>query len=141
MKQGYGEYLRRHRIASGYKSQRELAKVSGISSTTLSRIENEVQLPAIDTLRILAKYLKSTSFTELMVVCGYWSEEELLSQEMLENPVQKENAKEFVQQIKQIDLSDEDLLAKYNFKIGGRSLTEKEIKMFIAYVRSLWNEN
>lgn len=78
MKEGYGEFIRRHRITSGYKSQRRLAEKTGISSATISRIESEIQVPEVRTLQTLSEFLETTSFVELMVVCGYWNEDELL---------------------------------------------------------------
>ncbi|KYD04153.1 hypothetical protein B4102_3302 [Heyndrickxia sporothermodurans] len=74
----YGEFIKKHRIASGFKSQRRLAEKSGISAATISRIEKEIQKPEIRTLQTLAPYLETTSYVELMVVCGYWDEDELL---------------------------------------------------------------
>jgi transcriptional regulator with XRE-family HTH domain len=78
MMEGYGEFIRKHRIASGYKSQRRLADKCGISSATISRIEKEIQKPEARTLKTLAQYLETTSYVELMVVCGYWDKDELL---------------------------------------------------------------
>jgi transcriptional regulator with XRE-family HTH domain len=74
----YGKFIEHHRIASGFKSQRRLADKTGISSATISRIEAGIQRPEPGTLKTLAKYLHTTSLVELMVVCGYWDEEELL---------------------------------------------------------------
>ena len=76
--QAYGEFIKRHRLASGYKSQRALAEKTGINNTTISRIEKEEQKPEKRTLQTLAEYLTTTSYVELMVVCGYWDEDELL---------------------------------------------------------------
>lgn len=70
----YGEFIREHRVKSGYKSQRKLADKSDISSATISRIESEIQKPEVETLRELSKFLISTTFTELMNVCGYGEE-------------------------------------------------------------------
>lgn len=67
----YGEFIREQRVKSGYKSQRKLADKSGISSATISRIESEIQKPEVETLRDLSKYLTSTTFKELMNICGY----------------------------------------------------------------------
>ena len=75
---GYGEFIRAHRIKSGFKSQRKLAEVTSIANSTISRIEKEIHKPDVDTLKELAKYLTSTSLVELMIVCGYWDKEDLL---------------------------------------------------------------
>ncbi|MEB6550216.1 helix-turn-helix transcriptional regulator [Heyndrickxia sporothermodurans] len=58
---GYGYFIKKHRIESGFKSIRQLAERSGISSATISRIEREVQKPEVRTLETLSKHLKSTS--------------------------------------------------------------------------------
>jgi transcriptional regulator with XRE-family HTH domain len=112
--EGYGEFIKKHRIASGYKVLRRLADKSGISAATISRIENEIQKPEIRTLKTLAQYLETTSYVELMVVCGYWDKDELL-EDVNEDPnevneinyINTENEKEFIEHI---DMSDEDLL-------------------------------
>jgi transcriptional regulator with XRE-family HTH domain len=69
-----GEFIARHRKLSGFSSQRQLADKSGISSATISRIEKNIQKPNVETLKSLSKYLKSTSYKELMLSAGYWTE-------------------------------------------------------------------
>jgi transcriptional regulator with XRE-family HTH domain len=71
---GYGFFIKTNRIKSGYKSQRVFAVKSGISSATISRIENEIQKPQVATLQIIAPHLTSTTFMDLMTVCGYLKE-------------------------------------------------------------------
>lgn len=135
MKRDIGAFIQHHRIKSGYRSQRGLANESGISAATISRIEKNIQKPNPETLKELAKYLKSTSLVELMVVAGYWDEEELLEPIDLdkeETPFQ--NEKEFVEKL---ELSDEELLNKYELELDGKKLTEEEAKGVIAYLRSL----
>lgn len=70
-KKNIGKYLARLRVASGYKSQRQLSQVSGISAATISRIESNIQIPQQNTLWRLAPYLKETSYMELLEACGY----------------------------------------------------------------------
>lgn len=147
----YGEFIKYHRQASGFKSQRQLAEKTGISSATISRIESEIQKPNPETLKELANYLKSTTFVELMVVCGYWNDEELLEvdpamkmfalydayQSVKKQETNIDNKKNEEELLKKIDLTDEDLLKQFDLKIDGRSLTKEESKGIIAYVRSL----
>lgn len=149
MKEGYGEFIKRHRIASGFKSQRKLAEKTGISSATISRIESEIQKPEFETLKILAEYLETTTLVELMVRCGYWGEEDLLEDHDLSSQYlvvksqkkHKENTSSSDRNeddfISKINLSDDDLLKQFDLKIDGESLTEEEAKGIIAYVRSL----
>ena len=140
-KEGYGEFIKKHRIASGFKSQRTLAKKTGISNTTISRIELELQKPERRTVQTLAEYLTSTSYVELMVACGYWSEDELLEDinydpqpEVIKETPSSWNEEEFVQSL---DLSDEELLKQFDLKIDGQALTKDETQGIIAYIRSL----
>ncbi len=69
---GYGGFIRHHRLESGFKSQRQLAECTGISSATISRIEAEIQRPETETLLILSKHLKTTTFADLMEIAGYF---------------------------------------------------------------------
>lgn len=66
----FGIWFSNLRIASGYKSQRQLALESNVSPTTISRIESGAQKAEPDTLAKLAPYVK-TSYDELMVKAGY----------------------------------------------------------------------
>ncbi|MET1176948.1 helix-turn-helix transcriptional regulator [Peribacillus simplex] len=150
MNMGYGEFIKRNRIASGFTRQVQLADKSGITAATISRIEKEIQKPSMETLKELARFLTSTSYVELMVACGYWDEEELL--EDPSKPIDATPAKVTIVPdatkpkkpspveddfIANIDLSDEELLKQFNFQIDGMNLTEDETKGIIAYVRSL----
>ncbi|MBW7453860.1 helix-turn-helix domain-containing protein [Paenibacillus sepulcri] len=60
---------------SGYKSQRELAEKSGISHSTINRIEAGTHKVSPETLKALAPYLKNTSYEELMKKAGYVDDE------------------------------------------------------------------
>lgn len=67
----FGEFLKELRKRYGYKTQKQLADVSGISQTTLSRIEAGTQRPQPETLRILAEHLRPYTYGELMERAGY----------------------------------------------------------------------
>jgi transcriptional regulator with XRE-family HTH domain len=139
IKEGYGEFIKRHRLASGFKSQRQLADKIGINNATISRIEAGTQQPEVKTLQILSNVLETTNFMELMMVCGYWSEEDLLE----DNPIflnhkdQNEQYSNELELVKDIHLDDEELLKQFDIKIDGRSLSEEEALYIIACVRSL----
>ncbi|KWW17948.1 hypothetical protein AS888_20775 [Peribacillus simplex] len=144
MNKGYGEFIKRNRIASGFTKQVQLAEKSGITAATISRIEKEIQKPSMETLKELARFLTSTSYVELMVACGYWDEEELLE----DTSLTKESSASYVLEqkkpspveddfIENIDLSDDELLKQFNVQIDGMDLTEDETKGIIAYIRSL----
>lgn len=68
----FGKYFKMHRIKSGYKSQRKLASVSGISNGTIARIEAGTQKVSINTIRVLSKYLTSTTYSDLLEKLGYF---------------------------------------------------------------------
>ncbi|MFD1335762.1 helix-turn-helix domain-containing protein [Oceanobacillus iheyensis] len=144
----YGKFIKQHRLASGFRSQRQLAEESGVSRTTISRVEKEEQKPSVETLKELAPYLKSTSYVELMVACGYWGEEDLLEpldynpttvkgnrNEINEAPVEyDQHSRELV---KNLELSDERILKEFNLELDGKKLTREEAQGIIAYLRSL----
>ena len=146
----YADFIKRHRIASGYKRQAHLSKVSGITPPTLSRIERGLQKPEVETLKILSQYLKTTSYVELMVVCGYWDKDELLEEidmnpqpqkGIIEYNKQKNshsyvNEQELLQSI-DLDLSDQELIDKFNINIDGQKLTETEAQIILASIRSI----
>lgn len=133
------KFIEEHRKLSGYKSQRQLAEKSGISSATISRIEAGIQKPNPETLKELAKFLQSTSIVELMVVAGYWDEEDLL-EPLDKNKLNKnkrtpsQNEKEF---LKKLELSDDKLLEEFELTLDGETISEEEAKGVIAYLRSL----
>jgi transcriptional regulator with XRE-family HTH domain len=137
--EGYGEFIKKHRLLSGFKSQRLLADKTGISHATISRIEHEIQKPEVKTLQILASVLESTNFMELMLVCGYWTEEDLLE----DNPIsltskdQNEQYSNALELVKDVHLDDEELLKDFDLKVDGRSLTKEEAQYIIACIRSL----
>ena len=138
----FGEFIKKHRLASGYKSQRQLAEKSGVSRTTISRMEKEEQRPTVETLKELAPHLPTTSLVELMVVAGYWDKDELIEpinievpeKEFKEKKTPNSNEKEFVNSL---ELSDDQLLERFSLTLDGKKLTEQEAKGVIAYLRSL----
>lgn len=67
----FGTYLKASRINDGFKTQKQLSDISGISQTTLSRLEAGTQQPQPDTLLLLATHLKSVTYGELMEKAGY----------------------------------------------------------------------
>lgn len=67
----FGVYFAKLREESGYRSQRELADVSGVSHSTINRIESGLHKVSPDNLKILAGYLKGVDYYDLMVGIGY----------------------------------------------------------------------
>lgn len=125
--EGYGAFIKHHRIASGYKSMRKLADATKISPATISRIEDEIQRPTPETLQALAKALHTTSLVELMVVCGYWGEEELLE------PIAKENSPAYTAKDPEISIED---LERFTLTYKGYVLTEEQKRRLIQILRA-----
>lgn len=66
----FGIYFARLREKSGYRSQRELADVSGVSHSTINRIEAGTHKTKHETLKALASYLKGVTYEELLEKAG-----------------------------------------------------------------------
>jgi HTH-type transcriptional regulator, competence development regulator len=66
----FGVYFARVREKSGYRSQRELADVSGVSHSTINRIEAGTHKAKHETLKALAPYLKGVTYEELLEKAG-----------------------------------------------------------------------
>ena len=66
----FGLYFADLRVKSGYRSQRELAEKSGVSHSTINRIEAGTHRATPDTLKAVAPYLKNTSYEELLKEAG-----------------------------------------------------------------------
>ena len=126
----YGDFIKHHRIASGFKTQRRFATVTGISAATISRIEDNKHKPTPQTIQALAEHLPSTTFEDLMDICGYWRKD---VQQAKENSDSFKNEQEFIEKI---DLSDDDLLSQFKIVVDGRELTNEESKGIIAFGRA-----
>lgn len=157
MAEGYGEFIRRHRQASGYKRQNVFSKMTGISQATISRIEKEIQKPEVRTLKTLAPFLKSTTYIELLKVCDYWSEIELEEKEKKKycpsidlgdentfdkyqltidgNEITYEDLKRLMDHRRIVDLSDEKTSNEYKVVVDGQEISAEEMKTLIYYIR------
>lgn len=69
----FGTLIQELRLKAGYESLGELSRVSGVTSSTLSRIENNKQNPTPATLKKLAPHLK-VKYEDLMSAAGYLPE-------------------------------------------------------------------
>jgi transcriptional regulator with XRE-family HTH domain len=70
MGKSFGLWLANLRKKRGYSSQRQLAIASGVSNSTISRIESGEQEPGPETLKKIAPYL-GVSYQDLMTATGY----------------------------------------------------------------------
>lgn len=74
----FGAYITRLRDYKGY-SQRKLAQVTGISNTTINRIEKNITTnPDLNTLKLLAKYLDIDEIY-ILEASGYKEESSILT--------------------------------------------------------------
>lgn len=69
--ENFGLYFSKLREESGYRSQRELADKSGVSHSTINRIETGSHRPTPDTLKNLAPFINSVEYKDLMIRAGY----------------------------------------------------------------------
>jgi transcriptional regulator with XRE-family HTH domain len=67
----FGLYFAKLREESGFRSQRELADKSGVSHSTINRIEAGKHKVSTENLKILSKYLKGVDYEDLMSAAGY----------------------------------------------------------------------
>lgn len=77
IEESFGDFFRRLRRAKGFKSQKSLAESSGVSQTTISRIEDGTQIPTYDTLDLLSYPLRVFT-SDLLFLSGQWKEKDLL---------------------------------------------------------------
>jgi transcriptional regulator with XRE-family HTH domain len=82
----FGIYFAKMREKSGYRSQRELADKSGISHSTINRIEAGTHKASVETLKAVAPYLKGVTLEELLKAAGYL--EDLPSYQVAGQPIQ-----------------------------------------------------
>jgi transcriptional regulator with XRE-family HTH domain len=74
-KKGFGKYLENLRLNSGFVAQIDLAKISGVSKSTISRMEAGETETKPETLKKLAPFLK-VSYSDLMKAAGYMETKE-----------------------------------------------------------------
>ncbi|KKO51000.1 helix-turn-helix domain-containing protein [Paenibacillus sp. DMB20] len=114
----YGNRIAELREQRGW-TQEELATSVGITRAALSHYEKNRRKPDFETLTRLADRFN--------VSIDY-----LIGRTKHEKMNMDSDAREFADSL---ELSDEDLLERFNLMIDGRKLTEDEAKRFIAFVR------
>lgn len=116
--QGIGSKIKERRKALGY-SLRALGDEIGVSHAHLSKIENEKKKPNLKMLEEISKVLK--------VNISYFFEEE------------NEFTEEEEAFLKDVDLTDDELIEKYNLVIDGKKASKEEIAAAIQMIRTLRN--
>lgn len=114
----YGNRIAELREQRGW-TQEELATSVGITRAALSHYEKNRRKPDFETLTRLADRFN--------VSIDY-----LIGRTKHEKMNMDSDVREFADNL---ELSDEDLLERFNLMIDGRKLTEEEAKRFIAFVR------
>ncbi len=99
----FGQFIESKRLEKGYKSQRKFAEKTGISSATLSRIENNIQTPTPETLKTLSEHL-NVGYADLLEKAEYFKG---LSSD------QKEHMKNFFTMHYELDNSIELLISTF----------------------------
>lgn len=101
-------------------TQLQTSTALGISRAALSHYEKNRREPDSETL---------SKFADLFqVTVDYLIGRTFIPQQTLANDVR--------QFVDQLELSDEELLAKYHLTIDGRALTAEETKWFISLIRA-----
>lgn len=72
----FGIYFAELREKSGYRSQRELADKSGVSHSTINRIEAGTHKAKPETLKAVAPFLKGVDYEELLEKAGILNEDQ-----------------------------------------------------------------
>ena len=75
--QEFKEFRRLLREGIGIRTQREFARVSGISYTHLNRLLNQevIARPSKNTLKTMAEHMPTVALKDLLVSCGYETED------------------------------------------------------------------
>ncbi|WP_422658181.1 helix-turn-helix domain-containing protein [Paenibacillus sp. EC2-1] len=114
----YGNRIAELREKQGW-TQEELASTVGITRAALSHYEKNRRKPDFETLTLLADRFN--------VSIDY-----LIGRTKHEKMSMDTEVRDFVDGL---ELSDQDLLERFNLTVDGRKLTEEEAKRFIAFVR------
>ncbi|MFF2909957.1 helix-turn-helix domain-containing protein [Paenibacillus sp. NPDC057934] len=101
-------------------TQEDLAKKINMTKAAISNYENGHSLPSGDTLAALADALDID--TDYLL-------------DRTKTPRHKYANEDYY--IKDLELTDQQLVEKYNLKVDGETLTPEEAKAFIAFVRSI----
>lgn len=115
-----GKRLRENR---GKRTQEEIAKMLGISRARYSHYENEHVQPDNDMLQKMAD-LYDVSVDYLLG--------------RTDDPSRKQkDAADKLNEYLDAELTDEEIIERMNFKVDNITLTNEEVKQFIAFVRTM----
>ncbi|GBF75330.1 transcriptional regulator [Paenibacillus sp. 598K] len=114
-----GRRIAQLREAQGW-TQEQTATLLGISRAALSHYEKNRREPDMETL---------SKFADLFKV----SIDYLVGRTEIADMILSEDTRSFVDRL---ELSDEEILEKFDLTIDGRKLTPEESRRFIAFVRA-----
>lgn len=120
-----GNRIREIRERKG-ETLRLTAESIEVSHAHLSKIENGKNMPSVEVLDKLANHFD--------VPVGYFFGEEQSIEELKEKKVI-----EFINEIDLLDVAD--LMNKYDISMMGKEVTERELKMFISWMKTLREED
>lgn len=133
----FGVYFAKLRMQSGYRSQRELAERSGVSHSTINRIESGKHKVTPENLKVLAPFLQNVEFSELMQAMGYIDSDSFLKIEEKKeiSPLTGQRIKKLREEKawSQLELAERaginsDILLR--IEAGKRPIEESEINIF-----------
>lgn len=127
-----GSFIARLRKEKGY-SQRKLALVSGVSNTTINRIENgSTPNPDLTTLKALAAAL-GVEETDLLNACGYLNNEELSDDGILTPKDLKHIEKDLEKMMEMLQSNPRDGYSAYG---GDTNISEEGLDLFEDALRT-----
>lgn len=124
----FGEYLKSLRKKRKL-TIRQLDTYSGVSNSYISQMERgERGVPSPDILRKLAKPL-NVDYEELMMRAGH------LKDEPNKADTDKDAVDKLIEYL-ELELTDEEIIERMTFKVDDLTLSNDEVKEFIAFVRA-----
>lgn len=122
----FGEYIVRLRQSKGY-SQRKLAQLTGLSNTTISRIESGItEKPDAETIKILAQSL-DVDEEYMFMAAGYIEKNEPSKPDM-----PRFTPKEERDIAKRLEKMREDLLQQQGLMFYGEPVSEEAVESILA---------
>ncbi|MED4083912.1 helix-turn-helix domain-containing protein [Halalkalibacterium halodurans] len=142
----FGKYMAELRKKNGYKSQRHLAEVSGISNGTIARIENGTQQPSMATINALAMFFEDINLLDLYEKAGHITPQQKTDAEKIRYYYTGKEPKKDVEEIlfteeEKMLLDEKDLTVskikeKYRIDIDGREMTDDEIEELARFIKA-----
>jgi len=139
MSNDLGNYLRKLR---GKRSLRDVAERTGLSHTYIADVENGFRRgsnkpikPTPETLKKLSEAYGGGEYTNLMVLAGYWPEDELLEpkDKILQNDKKESPSAYTAKELSEIPIEE---LANHTLTYKGHVLSEDEKRQFLTILKA-----